>query len=112
MRIWAIIAQNRMMALAAGARSFGYRNLVYLAFVASLFWLAPLLDAQALDPEDGGGLGLALSLWAAVSIAFFLTNAVLAVVAAARGRSLGPASIACGLPVLCLIAVQIAAALP
>jgi hypothetical protein len=55
------------------ARSFGYRNLVYLAFVAALFPLAPLLDVPV-DPEDGGGLGLALSIWAAVSIAFFLTT--------------------------------------
>jgi hypothetical protein len=100
-----------MAELAAVAQSFGYRNLGYLAFVASLFSLAPLLDAQVLDPEDGGGLGLALSLWAAVSIAFFLVNAVLAVIAAARLRPLGVASFGCGLPVLCFIAVQIAAAL-
>ena len=99
------------MALAAVARSFGYRNLGYLAFVALLFPLAPLLDAATVDPEDGGGLGLALALWAAVSIAFFLINAVLAVIAAARGRPLGAASISCGLPVLCLIAAAIAAEL-
>jgi len=92
-------------------RSFGYRNLAYLTFVASLFALAPLLDVQALDPEDGGVLGLAVSLWAAVSIAFFLTNAVLAVIAAARGRSLRAASIACCLPVLCLIVAQMVVAL-
>jgi len=100
-----------MVALAAVARSFGYSNLAYLGFIVSLFSLAPLLDAQGLDPEDGGGLGLALLLWAAVSIAFFLANAVLAVIAAARGRPLGAALIGCGLPALCLIAVQIAAAL-
>jgi hypothetical protein len=98
------------VALATAARSFGYRNLAYLAFVALLFALAPLLDSWALDPEDGGGLGLALALWAAVSIAFFLANAVLAVIAAARERPLGVAAIACVLPVLCLIAVQIVAA--
>jgi len=98
--------------MSSAARSFGYRNLAYLAFVAALFPLAPLMDdAQALSPEDGGALGLALSLWAAVSIAFFLTNAVLAVIAAARGHSLRAASIACALPVLCVIAVQIAVAL-
>ncbi|HEU0215126.1 MAG TPA: hypothetical protein VFQ90_00595 [Stellaceae bacterium] len=85
--------------------------MAYLAFVAALFALAPLMDAQALDPEDGGALGLALSLWAAVSIAFFLTNAVVAVIAAARGRSLRAASIACCLPILCLIAARIAVAL-
>jgi hypothetical protein len=95
--------------MSSAAHSFGYRNLAYLAFVAALFALTPLLDTQTLDPEDGGGLGVALSLWAAVSIAFFLTNAVLAVIAAARGRSLRAASIAYALPVLCLIAVQIAA---
>ena len=100
-----------MGALTSIARSFGYRNLAYLAFIGSLFWLTPLFDAQALDPEDGGGLGLVLSFWAVVSIAFFLVNAVLAVIAAARGRPLGAASVACALPVLCLIAVRIATAL-
>src|SRR5215469_10621430 len=97
--------------ISQAARSFGYRNLAYLACVASLFALAPLVDIPALDPEDGGELGLAFALWAAVSIAFFLTNAVLAVIAAARGRSLRAASIACCLPVLCLIALRVAAAL-
>ena len=88
-------------------RSLGYRNLAYLAFVASLLPLALLADAYAHDPEDGGGLGLALSLWAAVSVAFFLTNATLAVIAAARGRSLRVASIACCLPVLCFVAARV-----
>jgi hypothetical protein len=48
MWIWAVTAQNRKMAVTAAARSFGYRNLAYLAFVASLFLLAPLLDAERL----------------------------------------------------------------
>jgi hypothetical protein len=96
--------------MSSAAHSFGYRNLAYLAFVAALVSLTPLLDAPV-DREDGGGLGLALSLWAAVSIAFFLTNAVLAVIAAVRGSSLRGASIACTLPVLWLIAAQIEVAL-
>jgi hypothetical protein len=40
--------------------------------------------------------------------AFFLTTAVLAVIAAARGRPLCVATIACSLPALSLIGVQIA----
>ena len=96
-----------MRTIRPAVRSLGYRNLAYLGFVASLFPLALLADVLAHDPEDGGGLGLALALWAAVSIAFFLTNSTLAIVAAMRGRSIRAASIACCLPVLCLVAARL-----
>ena len=85
-------------------RRFGYRNLAYLTFVVALIPLERIMDRGLAEPEDGDGLGLALALWMVVSIAFFLANAALAVIAGASGRPIGIPMIACALPVLCLLA--------
>jgi hypothetical protein len=86
------------------ARRLGYRSLVYLAFVMLLIPLERAMNQGVAEPEDGGGLGLVLGLWLVVSLLFFLGNAVLALVAAARGRPIAIPMIACVLPVICLLA--------
>jgi len=82
------------------AGRFGYRNIAYLGFVALLIPLGIALEASGpRGPDRGGGIAVALLLWGIVSGLFFITNAVLAIVALARGRPAGTALIGCALPI-------------
>jgi len=89
---------------------FGMRNVVYLVFVVLLIPLSYALEAGGpKGPDAGGGIAFGLTLWAVVSLVFFLVNAVLAIVAGIRGRPAGPALIACALPpgiILVVMATQ------
>ena len=87
----------------------GWRNVAYLAFTLLLIPAALALEAAGpKGPDRGGGIAAGLMLWAVVSLVFFLVNAVLAVVAGARGRPVGPALIACALPPLIVLLVMTA----
>jgi hypothetical protein len=54
-------------------------------------------------PDRGGGIMAALMLWVIGSIAFFVVNAVLLVIALAKGRPAGKPLIACALPVAVIV---------
>jgi hypothetical protein len=85
---------------ASRASRFGYRNIAYLGFVGLLIPLGIALEASGpRGPDRGGGIALALLLWGIVSGLFFVINAVLAIVAMARGRPAGTALIGCALPI-------------
>jgi hypothetical protein len=89
--------------------AFGYRNIAYVMFVALLFPLGMALEAAGPHgPDAGGGWMTVLLFWALASLAFFGVNAVLAIVALAKGRSPQQALIACALPILCVAVPLIA----
>lgn len=99
------IARPKPRPLAA----FGLRNVLYLAFTLLLIPVSYALEATGpKGPDAGGGIALGLTLWAVVSLVFFLVNAVLAIVAGARGRPVGPALIACALPPAIILLVMTA----
>jgi hypothetical protein len=83
--------------------AFGYRSVGYVVFVALLFPLGMALEAAGPHgPDSGGGWMTVMVFWALASLAFFGVNAVLAIVALAKGRSPQQALIACALPILCI----------
>jgi hypothetical protein len=89
----------------------GWRNVGYLAFVLALIPFGLALEASGPSgPDSGGGVMAAIILWAIVSGLFFLVNAVLAIVGFARNRPVGPALIACALPMLVVILVMLSEA--
>jgi hypothetical protein len=91
------------------AERFGYRNIAYAAFIACLFPFAALVEAGGPHgPDAGSGVVTAIMLWVAVSVVFFLVNAVLSVIALAKGRSPVKSLIACALPILCIVLPLIA----
>jgi hypothetical protein len=85
--------------------AFGYRNVGYVVFVVLLFPLGMALEAAGPHgPDSGGGWMTAMVFWALASLAFFGVNAILAIIALAKGRSPRRALIACALPILCVAA--------
>ena len=82
----------------------GYRNIAYAVFIAVLFPFAMLVEAGGPHgPDSGSGVVTAIMLWAAVSLVFFLVNAVLLIIALAKGRSPVKSLIACALPISCIV---------
>jgi len=78
---------------------FGWRNVAYLGFVVLLIPFGIALEASGPGgPDRGGGVAAAVMLWAIVSVLFFLVNAVLAIVAFAKGKPFDHALLACALP--------------
>ena len=91
-------------------RRFGRRNVAYILFVVAVIGFAIALEARdPAAPDDSGGVGLALMLWSAGSLAFFVVNAVLVAVAVANRRSPRKALIACALPTGLILAFMILA---
>jgi hypothetical protein len=89
-------------------RRFGRRNLAYIAFVALLVPLGMVLEATGpAGPDRGGGVWTALLLWVIGSIAFFVVNAMLMMIALAKGRPAGKPAIACALPVAVIVGTMI-----
>lgn len=86
----------------------GRRNLAYIVFVALLIPAANALEASGPQgPDAGGGIMLGLIVWSLVSLVFFLTNAVLLIVALVNnGNALKP-FIACLLPILVIVGVLV-----
>jgi hypothetical protein len=83
---------------------FGRRNLLYIAFLLLLVPFGIALEASGPGgPDRGGGVGAAVMIGALGSVAFFLVNAVLAIIALARGRPAETAMIACALPLALVV---------
>lgn len=90
---------------------FGRRNVGYLGFVLALIPFGLALEAAGPSgPDSGGGVMAAIILWAIGSGLYFLVNAVLAIIAFARGRPARTALIACALPMLIVILVMVSEA--
>lgn len=80
-------------------RRFGWRNVAYVAFMPAVIGFGIALEATGPGgPDRGGGLMAGMFIWAIVSVLFFLVNAVLLVIALAKGRPAGKAFVACLLP--------------
>lgn len=80
-------------------RRFGRRNVGYILFVIAMIGLAIAIEARdPATPDESAGVGLALMVWGAGSVAFFVINAVFMTMDLVGGRSPRKAAIACALP--------------
>jgi hypothetical protein len=87
-------------------RRFGRRNIAYAAFVVLLVPFGMVLEATGpTGPDRGGGIMAALMLWGIGSLAFFVVNAILLVVALVKGRPAAKPAIACALPFAIIVGV-------
>lgn len=87
----------------------GRRNLAYIAFVIILIPLANMLEANGPSgPDAGGGMMFGLIVWALVSLVFFMANAVLLIMALAKGRNISKPLIACLLPAAMVVVTLMA----
>jgi len=86
----------------------GRRNLAYVVFVAILIPAANALEASGPSgPDAGGGIMFGLIVWALVSLVFFVWNALLLIIALAKGGNALKPFIACLLPVLVIVGVLV-----
>jgi hypothetical protein len=89
--------------LARWLAAFGYRNIAYLGLVAALVALGWALPPTSPSKAVRAAWFFILMNWVAASSVFFAVNAVLLVVAVVKGRAPIRESIACALPVLCIV---------
>ena len=87
----------------------GRRNIAYVAFVIILVPTALLLESGGPSgPDAGGGIMLGIITWALVSLVFFLVNAVLLIIALAKGQPARKPLISCLLPILLILGTLLA----
>jgi hypothetical protein len=87
----------------------GRRNLTYIAFVIILIPLANMLEASGPSgPDAGGGIVFGLIVWALVSLVYFIANAILMIMALAKGGNVSKPLIACLLPIAVIVATLMA----
>jgi hypothetical protein len=83
---------------------FGRRDLGHIVFVVLLIPFGIALEASGPGgPDRGGGVGAALMLWGIVSLAFFVVNAALLVLALVKWQPAAKPFIACALPVALIV---------
>lgn len=81
-------------------RRFGRRNVGYILFVIAMIGLAIAIEGRdPATPEESAGVGLAIMVWGAGSVGFFVINAVFVAMDLANHRSPRKAAIACALPI-------------
>ena len=89
-------------------RRFGRRNLAYIAFTILLIPAAIGIESTGpRGPDAGGGIMAGLMLWGIVSLAFFVINAVLLVIALAKGEQAGKPLLACALPLAIVVGAML-----
>ncbi|HEX2114825.1 MAG TPA: hypothetical protein VHM01_10520 [Alphaproteobacteria bacterium] len=87
-------------------KRFGHRNVAYIAFVIILIPAGIALEATGpRGPDSGGGIMIAIIVWALASLAFLLVNAVLAAIALVKGRPARVPAIAAALPLGIILAM-------
>ena len=84
----------------------GWRDIAYLAFVASRLSLIVLLEIGGLGSDAAGrgaGFLIGIGLWALVTLPYFLWNLVALIGALHREHPAGKPALGAALPVLCAI---------